>query len=50
MRVLHLKFGEGLVTQIEGGGDSRMAAIAFEGDEVSIRRIMLRFAKLQILD
>jgi DNA helicase-2/ATP-dependent DNA helicase PcrA len=50
MRVLHLKFGEGKVTQIDGRGDSRMAAISFEGDEMPVRRIMLRFAKLQILD
>ncbi len=49
MRVLHLKFGEGEVLSVEGHKDNRVATIRFGADEVPERRIMLRFAKLQIL-
>ncbi len=49
MRVLHLKFGEGKVLRIDGGKDNRVATIFFEKIENPERRIMLRFAKLQIL-
>jgi len=51
MDVLHLKFGKGKVLKIEGGASSKMATIHFEGMEDNPeRRIMLKFAKLQILD
>lgn len=51
MRVLHLKFGEGTVTGIDGGKDNRVATIEFKHlTESPQRRIMLKFAKLQILD
>lgn len=50
MRVLHLKFGEGDVLNIEGGRDNRIATIFFKAAEDDPqKRIMLKFAKLQIL-
>ncbi len=50
MKVLHLKFGKGKILSIEGGKGNRIASIQFEslGDEK--KRIMLKFAKLQILN
>lgn len=48
-RVLHLKFGEGKVTQVEGPRDNKVATIVFKDDELPERRIMLKFAKLMIL-
>ena len=49
-QVLHLKFGKGKVIKIEGGDHNRVATIQFENIENPERKIMLRFAKLQILD
>lgn len=49
MRVLHLKFGEGEVLEIDGGHDNRIATIRFNDIDSPERRIMLKFAKLQIL-
>ncbi len=49
MQVLHLKFGKGQVLSVEGHKDNRVATIRFEGDDNIERRIMLKFAKLQIL-
>jgi DNA helicase-2/ATP-dependent DNA helicase PcrA len=48
-KVLHLKFGEGLVIAIEGPRDGKVATIQFYNDELPERRIVLKFAKLQIL-
>lgn len=50
MKVLHLKFGEGKVINIDGGKDNRVATIHFEDSDVPQKRIMLKFAKLQILE
>jgi DNA helicase-2/ATP-dependent DNA helicase PcrA len=50
MRVLHLKFGEGKVLSIDGAKDNRVATIFFQGIDNPQRRIMLKFAKLQILE
>ncbi len=51
MRVLHIKFGEGKVLAIDGERDKRMATIFFKDlPDSPQRRIMLKFAKLQILD
>ena len=47
--VLHLKFGEGLVKSVEGPQGNKVATIEFKGDELPERRIVLRFAKLQVL-
>jgi DNA helicase II / ATP-dependent DNA helicase PcrA len=49
-KVLHLKFGEGDVTAIEGAKDNRVATIVFkELTDQPQRKIMLKFAKLQIV-
>ena len=50
MRVLHLKFGEGLVLSIDGNSSNRIAKIKFDQIEDEDKRIVLRFAKLQILN
>lgn len=47
--VLHLKFGKGKVSSVEGPKDGKVATIRFEGDELPERRIVLKFAKLQVL-
>jgi DNA helicase-2/ATP-dependent DNA helicase PcrA len=49
MKVLHLKFGQGKVLEIDGNRDNRIATIYFEEIDNPKRRIMLRFAKLQVL-
>jgi DNA helicase-2/ATP-dependent DNA helicase PcrA len=48
--VMHLKFGEGRITKIDGGADNRIATIHFSDLAQPEKRIMLRFAKLQVLD
>lgn len=48
-RVLHLKFGEGLVKKVEGGAGNKVATIYFKNVDDPERRIMLKFAKLQVL-
>ena len=47
--VLHLKFGEGKVSNVEGPKDNKVATIQFKNDEMSERRIVLKFAKLQVV-
>jgi DNA helicase II / ATP-dependent DNA helicase PcrA len=49
MKVMHLKFGEGKVLAVDGGRDNRVATIFFKDSDTPERRIMLKFAKLQIL-
>lgn len=49
MKVMHLKFGEGKVLAVDGGMNNRVATIFFQGIESPERRIMLKFAKLQII-
>lgn len=49
-QVLHLKFGKGEVINIDGAKDNRVATIRFDQLDNPERRIMLRFAKLQILE
>ena len=49
-RILHLKFGEGKIVGIEGAKDNRVATIHFKDlTDQPQRKIMLKFAKLQIL-
>lgn len=48
--VLHLKFGEGFVKNIEGGAGNKVATIEFKQIDDPVRRIMLKFAKLQVLN
>ena len=47
-KVLHDRFGEGKVISIEGAPDNKIAVIFF-GTEIGEKRIMLKFAKLQVL-
>lgn len=49
-KVLHLKFGKGTVKKIDGGENNKVATIHFEGIDNPERKLMLRFAKLQILE
>ena len=49
MAVLHMKFGKGKIMRIDGALDNRVATIHFHDIDDPERRIMLRFAKLQIL-
>lgn len=51
MRVLHLKFGEGKVINIDGAKENPVATIDFpEIPSPTERRIALNYSKLQILD
>jgi DNA helicase-2/ATP-dependent DNA helicase PcrA len=50
MKILHLKFGKGKVLSIDGSVGNRVATIFFKGIDTPERRIMLKYAKLQILD
>lgn len=50
MEVLHMQFGKGRVVSIDGARDNRVATIHFDEGDDSERRIMLRFAKLQIVE
>lgn len=47
MHVVHEKFNQGKVMQIEGAGENKIATIFFEG--IGNKKIMLKFAKLQIV-
>ncbi|MEM8526304.1 MAG: UvrD-helicase domain-containing protein, partial [Bacteroidota bacterium] len=47
--VLHLIFGEGKVRKIDGKGSKRVATIEFSHLDAPEKRIMLKFAKLQIV-
>ena len=49
VRVLHLKFGEGKIVSVEGPKDNKVATIEFKNDDMPERRIVLKFAKLQVL-
>ena len=48
MLVIHEKFKQGKVLNIEGSGENRIAHIFFEG--IGNKTIMLKFAKLKILE
>jgi len=50
MKVLHQRFGVGNVVAIDGNNDNRVATIFFEGSDEPNKRIMLKFAKLQVLN
>ena len=47
--VLHLKFGQGKIVSVEGPKDNKVATIHFKDDELAERRIVLKFARLQVL-
>jgi len=50
MEVLHMKFGKGKVINIDGNEKNRVATILFQNIDSPQRRLMLKFAKLQIVD
>jgi len=45
--VLHPSFGEGVVLELEGNGDATRVSVEFE--RVGLKRLMLKYAALQIL-
>ena len=47
MRVSHSRFGEGTIRQIDGEGADTALVIAF--DDFGVKRIILRFAKIDII-
>lgn len=49
-RVRHLKFGDGQVIHIDGTNHNKVATIRFDQIDNPERRIMLKFAKLMIVD
>jgi DNA helicase II / ATP-dependent DNA helicase PcrA len=49
VKVLHLKFGAGEILSVEGPKDNQVATIRFADDEMPERRIVLKFARLQVL-
>lgn len=50
MTVRHLKFGQGKVIHIDGDNEKRVATIFFQGIDQPERRILLKFAKLEIVE
>ncbi|MCB0707077.1 MAG: UvrD-helicase domain-containing protein [Saprospiraceae bacterium] len=50
MKVLHLSFGEGKVLSLDGAKDNPVATIFFQQIDNPQRRIMLKFAKLQVVE
>ncbi|MEM8845756.1 MAG: UvrD-helicase domain-containing protein [Bacteroidota bacterium] len=48
MRVNHTRFGKGRILKIEGVGNDKKAEIQFEQGDV--KKLLLRFAKLEVLD
>jgi DNA helicase-2/ATP-dependent DNA helicase PcrA len=50
MQVIHMQFGSGKIISIDGARDNKVATIHFDQGDDSERRIMLRFAKLQIVE
>ena len=48
MTVLHQKFGQGKVVEIEGTGANKKATVAFAA--VGNKQLILKFAKLRIIN
>lgn len=49
MTVMHLRFGQGKVLEVEGNNQNKVATILFDGVENPKKKIMLKFARLQIM-
>lgn len=47
--VLHLRFGKGKVLKVDGKNDKRIATVLFSDSEPAEKRLMLKFAKLEIV-
>ncbi|MBK7224109.1 MAG: UvrD-helicase domain-containing protein [Saprospiraceae bacterium] len=48
--IIHQKFGRGKIQTIEGQKDNQIATILFEEIDNPLRKIMLKFAKLQVVN
>ena len=46
--ILHQRFGNGKIISIDGDGSNKVATILFE-EEIGEKRIMLKYAKIQVL-
>ena len=46
--MLHKRFGEGEVMELEGAGDDAKATVAFDAGDT--KKLLLRFAQLEPLD
>jgi DNA helicase-2/ATP-dependent DNA helicase PcrA len=49
VKILHQRFGSGKIISVDGNGSNKVATIFFE-DGVGEKRIMLKFAKIQVLN
>jgi DNA helicase-2/ATP-dependent DNA helicase PcrA len=47
-KILHERFGEGKVVAVEGNANDKVATIFF-GESIGEKRIMLKFAKIQVI-
>ena len=50
VQVLHQRFGKGKVIKVDGNNDSRVATIHFENSYEEEKRILLKYAKLQVIN
>jgi DNA helicase-2/ATP-dependent DNA helicase PcrA len=50
VEVLHQRFGKGKVIKVDGNNDSRVATIHFENSYEEEKRILLKYAKLQVIN
>jgi len=48
MRIQHAHFGFGLINDISGEGDQRIATIDFDNNQT--KKILMKFAKLRIIE
>jgi len=48
MLVMHATFGQGAVMSVEGSGPNKKASVKFDG--AGVKQLLLRFAKLKIID
>ncbi|MDD5498642.1 MAG: 3'-5' exonuclease [Dehalococcoidales bacterium] len=46
-RVRHAQFGEGIVVSVKPSGTDQEVVVAFDGNDVQIKRLMLSFARLE---
>lgn len=46
-RVRHAQFGEGIVVSVKPSGADQEVVVAFDGDTVTIKRLLLSFARLE---
>jgi DNA helicase II / ATP-dependent DNA helicase PcrA len=49
VKVLHQRFGTGTVLKLDGANESKVATIRFDGSMDEEKKIMLKFAKIQVI-